>query len=156
MNVCVCACLGTQLVISRTGWETLLCSHGHGVTHALGARRFPAFWRCARALSRAPRSFFITLRLDHLSLGSAQEKAAAAAAAAWEEEEEQLITFVGGTCGSVNTRAFNKNLKELKVLGHIMMHDTIRKGLVQMARSHAQPCSKRGEQGGGGGNGLAL
>ena len=39
----------------------------------------------------------------------------------------KLITFVGGTCGSVNIGAFNKNLKELKVLGH--MHNSIRKGL---------------------------
>jgi len=45
-----------------------------------------------------------------------------------EQWKAQLITFVSDTCGAVNTRAFNKNLKELKVLGH--MHDTIRKGLV--------------------------
>ena len=40
----------------------------------------------------------------------------------------KLVTFVGGTCGSVNARALNQNLKELQVLGS--KHDTIRKGLV--------------------------
>ena len=40
----------------------------------------------------------------------------------------KLITFVGGTCGSVNETAFRNNLKELQVLGR--MHDIIRKGLV--------------------------
>jgi len=40
----------------------------------------------------------------------------------------KLITFVGGTCGSVNEMALRKTLKELQVLGR--MHDTIRKGLV--------------------------
>ena len=40
----------------------------------------------------------------------------------------KLVTFVGGTCGSVNARALSQNLKELQVLGS--KHDTIRKGLV--------------------------
>ena len=48
-----------------------------------------------------------------------------------EQWKAKLITFVSDTCGAVNTRAFNKNLKELKVLGH--MHDTI-KGLVHELR----------------------
>jgi hypothetical protein len=44
----------------------------------------------------------------------------------------QLIIFVGRTCGSVNTMAFNKNLKELQpeVLSPSHMHDTICKSLV--------------------------
>jgi hypothetical protein len=40
----------------------------------------------------------------------------------------KLVTFVGGTCGSVNAMALSQNLKELQVLGS--KHDTIRKGLV--------------------------
>ena len=40
----------------------------------------------------------------------------------------KLVTFVGGTCGSVNARALSQNLKELQVIGS--KHDTIRKGLV--------------------------
>ena len=40
----------------------------------------------------------------------------------------KLVTFVGGTCGSVNAMALSKNLKELQVLDS--KHDTIRKGLV--------------------------
>ena len=42
--------------------------------------------------------------------------------------EVQLITIVGGTCGSVNAEQSSKNPKELQVVGH--MHNTIRKGLV--------------------------
>ena len=42
--------------------------------------------------------------------------------------DAKLVTFVGGTCDSVNAMSLSKNLKELQVLGS--KHDTIRKGLV--------------------------
>ena len=40
----------------------------------------------------------------------------------------KLVTFVGGTCGSVSARALSQNLKELQVL--CCKYDTIRTGLL--------------------------
>ena len=47
--------------------------------------------------------------------------------AAWDAK---LITFVGGTCGSVNVDKFNEHLDELYVHVSKGKHRTIRKGLV--------------------------
>jgi hypothetical protein len=60
----------------------------------------------------------------------------------------KLVTFVSGTCGSVNTTALSKNLKELQVLGR--MNDTIRKGLVYEVLSAQDKvlCSYHAQRGG--------